>query len=84
MYRATTQISRRPIGPRDSPVDVTQLVANLTGEASLAKNTGAGARPSREEIAALAYRFYEARERRHGADLDDWLRAERTLDHHYR
>ena len=41
-------------------------------------------RPSRDEIARLAYNFYETRGRRDGHDVDDWLSAERELIHHYR
>ena len=33
----------------------------------------------REEIARRAYLLYIARDRRHGADLDDWLQAERQF-----
>lgn len=35
--------------------------------------------PTHEEIAALAYSYWEAGGRRHGSALDDWLRAEREL-----
>lgn len=35
--------------------------------------------PAHEEISRLAYGYWEARGRRHGADLEDWLRAEREL-----
>jgi Protein of unknown function (DUF2934) len=35
--------------------------------------------PSHEEIARLAYRYWELRGRPQGAGLDDWLRAERDL-----
>ncbi len=35
--------------------------------------------PEREEIAKLAYSYWEARGRRHGSELEDWLRAEREL-----
>ena len=41
-------------------------------------------RPTREEIARLAYHFYEARGRRDGHELEDWLAAEQQLIHHYR
>ena len=40
-------------------------------------------RPSRDEIARLAYDFYERRGRTDGHDVDDWLSAERELRHHY-
>ena len=35
--------------------------------------------PTHKEIAELAYSYWEARGRRHGSALDDWLRAEREL-----
>lgn len=35
--------------------------------------------PTPEEIAALAYSYWEARGRVHGYALEDWLRAEREL-----
>jgi hypothetical protein len=34
---------------------------------------------SRDRIAARAYELYEARGRSEGAELDDWLTAEREL-----
>ena len=56
----------------------------LTGEGMLTKYTGATERPSRDEIARLAYHLYETGGRREGQDLDDWLAAERELKRHYR
>lgn len=35
--------------------------------------------PARDEIARRAYFLYVARDRRDGADLDDWLQAERQV-----
>jgi len=35
--------------------------------------------PTHEEIAKLAYSYWEARARREGSALEDWLRAEREL-----
>jgi hypothetical protein len=63
---------------------LTDIAGSLTGERSLAKYTGGRERPSRDEIARLAYHFYETRGRRHGHDVDDWLSAEQELTHHYR
>jgi hypothetical protein len=37
------------------------------------------AAPSHDQIAALAYSFWEARGRQGGSQLEDWLRAEREL-----
>jgi hypothetical protein len=34
---------------------------------------------TREEIAALAHKFWNERGRQHGHDAEDWLRAEQTL-----
>jgi hypothetical protein len=35
--------------------------------------------PSREEVARLAYTYWEARGRRGGSPEEDWIRAERRL-----
>lgn len=35
--------------------------------------------PGRQDIAALAYSYWEARGRQGGSALEDWLRAEREL-----
>lgn len=59
------------------------VTARITGEGSMTKYTGGRMRPSREEIARLAYRFYETRGRRDGQDLNDWLCAEQELTRHY-
>lgn len=56
----------------------------LTGERTMTKHTGGRTRPTRDEIAHLAYRFYELRGREAGRDLEDWVEAERQLIHHYR
>ena len=37
-------------------------------------------RPSRDEIARLAYRLAQERDFAPGAELDDWLEAERELN----
>jgi Protein of unknown function (DUF2934) len=37
------------------------------------------AAPTHEEIAALAYLYWEARGGRHGSAWEDWFRAEREL-----
>jgi hypothetical protein len=59
------------------------ITATLTGERMMTKYTGGRERPSQGEIARLAYTFYEARGRRDGQDIDDWLSAERLLTRHY-
>ena len=64
---------------------ISDIAADLTGEHMMGiKYTGDDERPSRGEIARLAYDFYEMRGRRDGHDVDDWLSAERELRHHYR
>jgi hypothetical protein len=63
---------------------VSDLPATLTGEATATSYTGNHERPSRDEIARLAYHLYEARGRRDGQAVDDWLLAEQELTHHYR
>jgi hypothetical protein len=59
------------------------IEAALIGEGTMTKNTGGRNRPSRDEIARLAYYFYESRGRQDGQDLADWLAAEHELKHHY-
>jgi hypothetical protein len=59
------------------------VTATLTGERMLTKYTGGRDRPSWDEIARLAYTFYEARGRRDGQDVDDWVSAEQLLQRHY-
>jgi hypothetical protein len=41
-------------------------------------------KPTAEDIARRAYALYEERGRTDGADLDDWLQAERELTHNTR
>jgi hypothetical protein len=47
----------------------------------MAKPTDARIRtePTADDVARRAYELYEARGAESGADLDDWLRAEREL-----
>lgn len=61
-----------------------ELAARLTGEHWMGKFTGGRDRPTGDEVARLAYQFYEARGRRNGHDVDDWLSAERELARRYR
>jgi hypothetical protein len=60
------------------------IAATLAGERKMTKYTGGRQRPSRDEIARLAYHFDVTRGRRHGRDVDDWLSAEQELTHHCR
>ena len=63
---------------------LSDIAVTLTGERMVTKYTGGRARPTRDEVARLAYEFYETRGRRDGQDVDDWLAAEQQLTHHYR
>jgi hypothetical protein len=65
-------------------VTLSDVAATLTGEQMMIPYTGGRERPSRDEIARLAYHFYATHGRRDGHDVDDWLSAERELTHHYR
>jgi hypothetical protein len=47
--------------------------------AHLCRNLQTRPSPTQEEIAALAYRYWEARGRVDGGALEDWMRAEREL-----
>ena len=63
---------------------LSDIAATLTGERMMSKDTGDGReQPSRDEIARLAYYFYETRGRGDGQDVDDWLAAEEELTRHY-
>ena len=53
------------------------------GPSGMAMDTGRRLYPTREEIAQLAYSLYESRGRQDGHQLEDWLRAEQELVHHY-
>ena len=63
---------------------LTDIARVLTGEHSLTKYTGGRDRPSRDEIARIAYHLFEMRGGQHGNDVDDWLAAEQQLAHLYR
>lgn len=53
------------------------------GEKRMEECAGWQARPTNGEIARLAYHLYEARGRRDGHAIDDWVLAERELTRHY-
>jgi hypothetical protein len=56
----------------------------ITAAPTMSKDTSDGRQhPTRDEVARLAYHFYQRRGRQPGRDLDDWLSAERQLTHHY-
>ena len=50
-----------------------------TGDRSMGGDTSGREYSSRDEIARLAYEFYNMRGRQEGRDIEDWLRAEREL-----
>ena len=53
------------------------------GEWGMGIYTGGRPAPTYDEIAQLAYCFYELRGHQDGHDMEDWLRAEQQLVHHY-
>lgn len=59
------------------------ISADIAEETWTAGNTGWQAYPTNGEIARLAYHLYEARGRRDGHDVDDWVLAERELTRRY-
>ena len=50
---------------------------------NLGKNIDRRSHPTHDEIAQLAYGLYESRGRQEGHQMEDWLRAEQELEHHY-
>ena len=65
-------------------VPADSIMPYIAGERSMAKDTIGGDHPTRDEVARLAYHLYEVRGRQDGYDIEDWLRAERELTHHYK
>jgi len=59
------------------------VAAEATGELSMEKYTGRRTSPTRDEIARLAFTFYESRGRQDGYDVEDWVSAEKELVRHY-
>jgi DUF2934 family protein len=59
------------------------IIAAIAGEGWTGKHTGGRLRPTRDEIARLAFYHYEINGRKDGNDIEDWLLAERELAHHY-
>jgi hypothetical protein len=49
----------------------------------MGKNIGRRLYPTHDEIALLAYSLYESRGRQEGHQMEDWLRVEQELVHHY-
>jgi hypothetical protein len=59
------------------------VTAGTTGEQSMGKHTGRRTSPTHDEIAQLAFTFYESRGRQDGHDIEDWVSAEQELVRHY-
>jgi Protein of unknown function (DUF2934) len=55
----------------------------FAGELGVGKYTGARTSPTHDEIAQLAFTFYESRGRQDGHHIEDWLEAEEELGRHY-
>ncbi len=66
--------TRRTVKPAETPV-IPESPAEAVAVAAVASAT----QPSYQEIAALAYRYWEARGCQGGSPEEDWLRAEREL-----
>ena len=52
------------------------VAADISGERAMGKYTGRRLYPTQDEIAQLAFSFYESRGRQDGHDLEDWRHAE--------
>ena len=65
----------------DGTADV--IITATSGEGWMGKDTGGRQRPTRDEVARLAYDRYEVNGRKDGNDLEDWLLAEQELVRHY-
>ena len=59
------------------------VIGRATGEVGMGGYIGDQRTPTYDEIARLAFRFYESRGREDGHDIEDWLRAEQELARHY-
>ena len=64
---------------RESEIAMERVLA----PSDLGKNIGRRSYPTHDEIALLAYSLYESRGRQEGHQVEDWLRAEQELVHHY-
>jgi ABC-type uncharacterized transport system auxiliary subunit len=66
---------RRPAASRNKHAAAEQI----TSETKTAESKRIAIAPSREEIAKLAFLYWEARGWQGGSEEEDWLRAEREL-----
>ena len=55
------------------------VASQSAGEWGMGRYTGARPAPAHDEIAQLAYCFYESRGHQDGYAMEDWLRAEQQL-----
>ena len=59
------------------------LMEHALAPSNIGKSTGGRLYPTHDEIAQLAYSFYESRGRDDGHQVEDWLRAKQELVRHY-
>ena len=59
------------------PADI--AMEHAVGPSGMGMDTGSRPYPTHEEIARLAFDFYESRGREDGHEVEDWLRAEEEL-----
>jgi len=65
---------------------VTEAAGFVASEAAgegMGRYTGGRLAPTHDEVAQLAYYLFELRGREDGHHIEDWLRAEQQLVHHY-
>lgn len=63
--------------------EATDFVASEAAGEGMGRYTGGRLAPTHDEIAQLACCLYELRGRQDGYHVEDWLRAEQQLIHHY-
>ena len=63
--------------------EATEFVASEAAGEGMGRYTGGRLAPTHEEITELAYCLYELRGPQDGYHVEDWLRAEQQLVHHY-
>jgi hypothetical protein len=75
----SSNVAAVPARRKMAPVSRNKHVATQPEPASASAIEPAVCEPTREEIAALAYSYWEARGYRSGDPAADWLRAEREI-----
>jgi hypothetical protein len=68
-----------PIPARHKPANTKRAKRPVSAPAEEAVTQATAIVPSREEVAALAYSYWEARGYQGGSPEEDWLRAEQEL-----